>query len=155
MKTAPAEIVKKLKDNKYALIVLAAGLLLLLLSGLGSGRDKAETETPESVFNVEREEERLEELLGQIAGAGRVSVLLSVEGSQERELASDEDGYLVVSAGSGVQQAVDRRQVYPRYVGAVVVCQGADSSGVRLELTRAVAAFTGLGSDRIVVIKMD
>ena len=38
--------------------------------------------------------------------------------------------------------------------GAVVVCQGADLPSVRLDVTNAVAAYTGLGSDKISVIKM-
>ena len=37
------------------------------------------------------------------------------------------------------------------YTGAVVVCRGAGSGAVRLRLTRAVAAFTGLGTDKILV----
>ncbi len=38
--------------------------------------------------------------------------------------------------------------------GAVIVCQGADTSSVRLCVTNAVSAYTGLGSDKIRVIKM-
>lgn len=38
--------------------------------------------------------------------------------------------------------------------GAVVVCQGADQPSVRLDVTNAVVAYTGLGSDKISVIKM-
>ena len=37
--------------------------------------------------------------------------------------------------------------------GAVVVCPGADSAAVRLKITRAVSAYTGLGSDRIIILK--
>ena len=40
-----------------------------------------------------------------------------------------------------------------RWAGAVVVCEGADSAAVRLELTRAVSALTGLGTDRITIVK--
>ena len=38
--------------------------------------------------------------------------------------------------------------------GAVVVCDGADSASVTLEIVRAVSAYTGLGSNRIIVLKM-
>ena len=38
--------------------------------------------------------------------------------------------------------------------GAVVVCQGADDPQVRLDVTTAIAAYTGLGSDKITVMKM-
>ena len=35
--------------------------------------------------------------------------------------------------------------------GAVIICRGADSAQVRLSVSRAVSAFTGLGSDQIVI----
>lgn len=38
--------------------------------------------------------------------------------------------------------------------GVVVVCAGADSPQVRLSVTEAVMSYTGLGSDRITVLKM-
>ena len=38
--------------------------------------------------------------------------------------------------------------------GCVVVCTGADSPAVRLDVTNAVAAYTGLGSNEICIIKM-
>jgi len=42
----------------------------------------------------------------------------------------------------------------PEYRGALVVCEGAASAAVRLEVTQAVAALTGIGTDHIVVSKM-
>ena len=47
------------------------------------------------------------------------------------------------------------RETYPVYLGAVVVCQGAGSGGVRLAVTEAVAALTGLPADRITVVQWD
>ena len=38
--------------------------------------------------------------------------------------------------------------------GAVIVCRGAENPEVRLSVTNAVAAYTGLGSDKITVMKM-
>ncbi len=40
-----------------------------------------------------------------------------------------------------------------RWAGAVVVCEGGGSAAVRLELTQAVSALTGLPSDKIAVVK--
>ncbi len=37
------------------------------------------------------------------------------------------------------------------YTGAVVVCSGARSPDIRFRVIQAVSAFTGLGSDRIIV----
>lgn len=40
-----------------------------------------------------------------------------------------------------------------RWTGAVVVCEGGGSAAVRLELTRAVSALTGLSTDKIAIVK--
>ena len=40
-----------------------------------------------------------------------------------------------------------------RWAGAVVVCEGGGSAAVRLQLTQAVSALTGLPSDRITIVK--
>ena len=45
------------------------------------------------------------------------------------------------------------RTVYPTYRGALVVCQGGDRADVKLAVTEAVAALTGLSADRITVAK--
>ena len=44
--------------------------------------------------------------------------------------------------------------VYPTYQGALVVCDGAERASVRLAVTQAVSSLTGLGSNKIAVVKM-
>lgn len=154
------DIKSKLKDiayNKYALTVLAVGLALLLWpSGKESGSVTTEgtTELSLPAFSLKEEENRLAQQLAKIKGAGQVSVLLSVEGSARREPAESGDELLVIGQGSG-EKVVDLYYVNPTYMGAVIVCQGAGQPAVRLEITRAVAAFTGLGADAIRVIEME
>jgi len=148
-------IAETLGKNKLLLLALAAGLVLLLVP-FGSGKEeKSETDLTAPVFSLKDEEARLKEQLEKISGAGRVSVLLSVGGSASRELAQSGDETLVVSSGSGKgEEVVVLYYVNPEYTGAVIVCDGASSSSVRLEITRAVASFTGLSTDKIRVIQM-
>ena len=40
-----------------------------------------------------------------------------------------------------------------RWLGALVVCEGGDGAPVRLHLTQAVSALTGLGADQIAIVK--
>lgn len=140
--------------NKYALIVLAAGLVLILWP---SGKKSETVQTNEltaPAFSISAEEDRLEAQLSKIRGAGRVSVLLSVSGSASRELAESEKGTLVVSE-NGKERVVELYYVNPEYMGAVIVCDGANSAELRLEILRAVADFTGLGASKISVISME
>ncbi len=134
---------------KYVLIILLAGLILLLLP-TGS-RTKAKTAQAQT---IQAEEQRLTTLLQQINGAGQVQVLLSYRCSAERELATDDSGEpTIISAGGGAQEAVELKTVSPQYLGAVVVCDGADSPQVQLAVTQAVAQFTGLSTDHISVLR--
>ena len=103
---------------------------------------------------IQTEEQRLAQLLRQISGAGQVQVLLSYRCSAERELATDDSGQpAIISAGGGAQAAVELRTVSPQYLGAVVVCDGADAPQVQLAVTQAVAQFTGLSTDHISVLR--
>ena len=55
--------------------------------------------------------------------------------------------------GSEKEPAV-QSTVYPTYQGALVVCDGAERASVRLAVTQAVSSLTGLGSNKIAVVKM-
>ena len=91
--------------------------------------------------------------------------MLTLKNGPELELAedaddTDRDGELrrqrepvTLNRSSGYQDVVVTRETYPVYLGAVVVCQGAGSGGVRLAVTEAVAALTGLPADRITVVQ--
>lgn len=51
-------------------------------------------------------------------------------------------------------EGVGRSEVLLSENGAAVVCQGADSASVRLDITQALERYTGLGADRIAIFKM-
>ena len=140
--------------NKYALILLAAGLVVLLWPSGSKTEDTTSGDLTAPAFSIMQEEDRLETQLVKIKGAGRVSVLLSVVGTAFRELADGQEGPLVVSE-NGKEKVIELCYVNPEYLGAVIVCDGADSADVKLKVTKAVAAFTGLGMDKITVIGMD
>jgi len=155
-------IIKALEKNKYLLLVLLVGMLVILWPFGGGGSEAATAaETPEHhlAFSLEEKEDRLARALSQIEGAGEVIVMLSLRTSLEQEIAVDEDqsgrrATVTISTGGGTQSEVTLRYRYPEFQGALVVSQGADDASVRLQLTRAVAALTGLGTDRITVMPM-
>lgn len=150
------------------------GVLLILLAGviLLSWPDREQETVSEQPSVMERPEEteaRMEKILQRIEGVGQLKLMLTVESSVREELAVDTDlSYrgtaampdeyscqtetVIVSEGQDDVPVVAYR-VSPVYRGAVVVCQGAENAGVRLAVTQAVAALTGLRSDRIMVIK--
>lgn len=161
-----------LKKYKYAVLVLLLGVVLLLIPHSNSAEDTSETKTqePESTDSAyaAQLEKRLSEVLGQIDGVGRVEVMLTLQrGSQteyqtdiqtstngETQQKSEERKTVILSEGSAYDKAAIAAVEYPQFLGALIVCQGADLPTVRLELISAVSALTGLRSDQITVVKM-
>ena len=140
--------------NKYVLVLLTAGLLIVLLPSGSKTKENVDSRNLQAPsFSIEEEESRLENQLCKIRGAGRVSVLLAVEGSVSRKLAESGEDTLVVSENGG-ENVVDLYYVNPNYKGAVIVCDGADSAEVRFGIVEAVSAFTGLSTEKITVMGM-
>lgn len=163
----PEGAVWKLLDQyKYVLIVIAAGIILLLWP---TGEREPYTETGSTadvreIFDLNALEEKLSQTLSKVEGAGKVTVTLTVKSGMEQVLASDritsvsergssvEEETVLVNSGGG-QETVLLTQRYPTFQGALVVCEGGDDAEIRLLLTQAVSALTGLGADRITVCK--
>lgn len=153
---------------KYVFLVLLAGALLLLWP---TGETRSQVQPPgegaavEEGFDTGELEERLEEVLSQVEGAGKVRVVLTLESGSRRFLAQNitrqegqgESGYessvVLASRGSGSEEAVELQSMAPGYRGALVVCPGGGDPQVKLTLTRAVSVLTGLGADAISVCK--
>lgn len=152
------EALKKLGQYKYVLLVALVGALLLIWPTPDKGEAAPASSDPaDSLFDSRTMEARLERALSRIEGAGEVSVILTLESGPRRVLARDgnaqESQTVTVSAGAGSQEPVEVQSLGPTYRGALVVAQGGDDPQIRLELSTAVSALTGLGSDRITVCK--
>ena len=61
---------------------------------------------------------------------------------------------VIITDENRTQTGLIQHIVYPEYRGAIIVCQGADDLQVRLNIMEAVARITGLGMDKISVLKM-
>ena len=147
------ETIGALRKNKLLLVLLLSGLLILMLPTKGENETASNDVTSLPEFSVQSQEKRLASVLEKIDGAGKVSVLLSVDGSIERTLAQNGEEALVLS-GKGGEKIVDIRYTKPKYLGAVIVAQGADDPQVKMNITSAVSGFTGLGSNKIIVVRM-
>ena len=167
-----------IKKNKFVVVVLIVGLVLILLP-TGSSASKKDGGDPVKLgaaeFSLSEQENRISSALSRVQGAGRVTVVLTLRSGTEQVLARDETESsttsgkgetaelssqrsvttVVISAGSSSQTPIMLKTIYPEYLGALVVAEGADDAGVRLQLVRAVSGLTGLGADKIVVTKMN
>jgi stage III sporulation protein AG len=162
-----------LANYKYVLLMAALGVGLLLFPSFSTegGQEAAGEETAtQEAYSLAQTEAQMETLLSQMDGVGQVSVMLTVSSGStyvyqdDREVsysgaASAPEDYrsntetVLLSRGSGGQEALQTQEIYPAYLGAVVVCDGAGNTGTVLKVKEAVSVLTGLGTDRISVVK--
>lgn len=157
--------VSLIKKYKYVALILAVGICLMLIP------TSAKQTTPETPTQTARSEfsdptEELQNLLSQIKGAGKVRLMLTLSSGERyvyqtnREESENGDSgtvrieTVIVSDSDRTQSGMIQQILAPQYRGAVVVCQGADMPEVKLAVMEAVKNMTGLGYDRISVLKM-
>ena len=155
---------------KYPVLVCLVGLILLIWPKSTDTYEKKQTVTgTASIDQVAALERQMEDLFSNISGVGKVKVLLTVKSSTETVYAYDTDQsttkreneqlqsikteLITVGSGSGEKPVITQTRM-PRFLGAVVVCEGADNAKVCLQLTEAVRSLTGITSDNIVISKM-
>jgi stage III sporulation protein AG len=132
------------KSGVYViLIVVLFGALLLLLPGGGEDAapepDAADTE---ETFSLAETETRISGALSSIDGAGRVTVVLTLKTSAETVIAADRqtsdktsadggrdaelsESAVILGKGGAAQSPVTLKRIYPEYLGALIVAQGA------------------------------
>lgn len=155
-----------IKKFRYAIIVLLIGVLLMMWPS-GEKEEIAPNADPLiSVSEPIKIQEELANILSQVSGAGRVEVFLTeAEGEQtlyqmDLDVSTDgtsnktEESTIIVSDSQRTETGLVRQILPPKYQGAIIVCDGADSPSVRLAIAEAVSKITGLGTDRICVLKM-
>ena len=152
---------------KFVALVVLIGVVLLLWPS-GRRERMLPASTPES--GTERDVEgEMEDILSKISGVGQVQVMLTVDTEDIRQLAQDTElsykgsaeapedyerrSETVLTDGDDGEEPVVTQTRRPTYRGALVVCQGGDRAEVKLAVTEAVTALTGLTADRVTVAK--
>lgn len=142
---------------KFAALVIALGAALMLWPTAAA---PSPTPAPQS-RDLQGD---LQAALGKIRDVGAVWVLLTEESSPAQTLARDRkisfrgDEYsessetVLLDAPNGEAVVVTRTES-ATYRGALVVCEGGDLPAVKLAVTEAVTALTGLPANRVAVVK--
>ena len=166
---AATGIVSMLGKYKYVLLVLLAGLVCILWPTAQPRQTAAEEiSTVENGDDLAMLQSEMEEILGKIHGVGQLKLMLTLDRGKEALLAEDSslsysgdtlspEDYSrtsepVVLSGD-VDEVIVRQEVYPKFRGALVVCEGGGDPAVQLSVIEAVSALTGLGADKISVVK--
>ena len=160
--TIAANAKQTVKKYRYAVMALLLGLFLMLMP---QQKEKPVPQT-EHIQQQENLQTQLETILSQLEGAGKVKVLLT-QAAGERAIFQTDEISESSESGSSVHQntvlitdsnreesALLQQTIAPVYLGAVVLCQGAERATVRLAIVEAVSRATGLPSSNISVLKM-
>lgn len=135
-----------LKSEKGIKIIFAAGIaliILIFLLGIFSDKEKAQdSKASENVLSeideYERKlEERVKEIIGNIQGTKDISVMITLEKTEE-------------SLYSGKETSVSAT-ITPTVRGVAVVCGGSESAVVRQKVTDAVCKALGVSAARVCV----
>ena len=200
------EKIKKLAKNKNNLVVLVLTGVLLMIIALpvkNKSTQSTENETEaqnnsnsyfnfseydgtgnygenlsEGQFYIARMEEKLEEVLSQLEGAGKVEVLITLETSEEKIVEKDvpvvrsnteetdsaggtrtinnvDMGESTVFSNTGNNsQPYVIKTVSPRIEGVVVLAEGAGNGNVSINISEAVQVLFGIEAHKIKVMKM-
>lgn len=155
-----------LKKYRWVILILAMGVLLMLFPGEKSPQQLQIPVSEEEKENSSPLQEQLEQILCQLEGAGKVRILLTESAGQQTVYQTDRNDRrtgeseevrrdtVILTEADRDQAGLISRVDPPKYLGAVVLCQGADKASVRLAIVDAVSTATGLGADKISVWKM-
>jgi stage III sporulation protein AG len=169
------EKLKKIKNIEiYLAVVVVVIIVAIYFSSLpgkksadANGTNSAAAQSAESY--ADKLEQKLLSVIGNIKGAGTVSVIVMTEGEGTVELAYDIDEKTVTQNGANGQSTStttanktpllgkDGKPIVlytypPKISGIVVVATGAGDIGVRLTIMRAVQAVIGGSSAKIEVL---
>ena len=176
---------RKLLEGKNApRLLAAAGILGMVLIGFSQvkppgGEQAQPADLPRQETAQEyalRLEERLEELVESMEGAGEARVMVTLEQGalqvyaterkEDTQLEDDydtgaakrrdstEESYLLVEDSSGRKQALPTTTVEPQIRGVTVVCAGAEDPQVAARVTEGVTTALGISSNRVCVIRL-
>lgn len=149
---------------KYVWLILLVGILLMMLPGKET--EVPATDAQDTLVQEPSIQTQLEAILSRVKGAGQVSVMITVA-QGERILYQTDSSYtqsndqtdtqtqtILITDSQRNENGLIHQKNPPIYQGAIVLAQGADDPTVKLALVEAVCDVTGLGADKISVLKM-
>lgn len=160
------ELLAKQNRAKLAVVLGAAAMVLILLSELFSTPSTATAKTapagetnPTAQQYKQQLEQQLETLIGQVEGAGKTTVMLTLESGEETIYALDtlsgqtqsQQTHVLLDDGTALEETT----YLPTVCGVAVVCEGGGDVRVAARITELVAALLDVPTNRICVEQRD
>ena len=155
--------IASLKEKKHieiVIAVLAVAVMLALYFSTKVGTTKVTQEISTSRY-CEKVEEELVSALESMKGVGKVKAVVNWESGVETVIAyatsSSSGGVtttptLVQSQGSS--SPIVLKEIYPKALGVVIICQGGNNTAVKLDVMNAVSVLLGISQNKVNVYAM-
>ncbi len=171
MNEAVKKAEKFIKNPKIAVVLGFAGIALIFLSSMFSGKERQET-VPVSEYSAEQYcqelETRVERLVERITGDKNPTVVITVEGGKSYEYADateyssstasgDKESenanktYITVRTADGGEQALIVSETMPKVRGVAIVCNGGEDAHIAESIENAVTAALDITSKRVYI----
>lgn len=168
LKKLEEKITPFFQKYKFVFLILLIGIILMMIPSSFSQKNSRKNEKigNAAVENISSVQDELEKILSCMKGAGNVKVMLKESSGIETVYQTSEDSsvsdttssiktnVITVTDSDRKEQGLVKQINPPKYQGAIILCQGADDPAVKLAITDAVSKITGLGADKIAVLKM-
>ena len=155
---------EKIKNNKKTQYVILGLLVIIALFVFIFGYNKPQalaTDSGDYVVNyVENLEKRLSNVLSKVKGAGKVSVVITVESGMETVLAmktttkEDSSGKIESETTPIIVngKTVILKELYPKIVGVLIVSEGVKNISVMNKLQQATISLLNIDINQIEIL---
>ena len=158
-------VLEKIKNNKkiqYIIIAICfvVAILIFVFSSISTVNQSSKSQNSVDSY-VTNLEERLSKTLSKVKGAGKVSVIITVESGMETVLASKiittetptgtevEETPLIVNG-----KTVVVKELYPKIVGVLIVAEGANNISVMKKIQQATISLLDIQLNQIEILSM-
>lgn len=160
------KILDKFKTNKKLQItcIIIVFLIVLAIFFSGTFQTKKTTSTQENIAQdsyVKSLENRLSQTLSNVKGAGKVSVVITVESGMETVLAMKTETIQNTNGTQTIQtpilvngKTVVIKENYPKIVGVLIVAEGANSISVLNKIQQATVSLLDINVSQIEILTM-
>lgn len=159
--------IKSIKGIEWIVISLACVLVFIIYFSMSANENNSSstvTAVSSSSQYAKELEDKLCNVLSNVAGAGNVSVMVTLECGTEIKVATSKEERTNTSAGTNNntqsvtivespvivgKEPLVLMEILPKVKGVIVVAKGANNVNVRLELLRAVQALIDVSANQV------
>lgn len=164
MESQNKNILEKIRTNKklQAIIISIFAIILLAIIIINFKPNSESNNSNNEIDNyVQNLETKLEKTLSTVKGAGKVSVVITIESGKETVIAkktttiqtengiTTEDTPILVNG-----KVVTLKELYPKIIGVLIVCEGANNFNVVYNIQQATVSLLNINVNQIEILDM-